>query len=87
MTPIENALDNIRRSIRISRSPEGKPQITFNVVVKERRVAMGSPTWSYSSTTIDAVLYELLSAVTYLMMSPDVARLETVLRAEFNSGR
>lgn len=76
-TEIDRTLSQMRSAVSISLS-NGLTQLAFNPDAIENT----NPEFEYSTGRIDTVLIELLCAMHFLVHSPEVIRLEKVIRQE-----
>jgi hypothetical protein len=58
--------------------PDGKLHVNVDVDA----VFQPKPDFAYSTSSIDPVLFELMCAARFFVESPDIIRLEEVIRAE-----
>jgi hypothetical protein len=78
-TPEDETIFLIRRSAWYSKYEGGGFSITFDMHAIN---GIAEPVFRYSPDAIDPALFQLLTSLTYLLKSPDVARLEHVIREE-----
>jgi hypothetical protein len=77
----EEILKQIRHALHYTFDDDGKINIKFNSVILGIGGRPDQPLW-VDRNAMDVVLVQLMSAARYLTISPDIVRLEEVIRAE-----